>query len=341
MDFSKDCDSRAAIESALFTLYDFEELNSARRAAYGNGNQKLTNWVVFGRFYLDKAGQLSIYTKGGNYRIPAEVYPNLPIVMTGDEFTQFIKNHNPIEDGISFGSSFFSLPPNHFFCPVCGEPWGISNCFDSVTNIEFQEFPLTEFIGKRLGEVKEIWSKKTTEMWHLQPDSPIQNDCYINHDIIDSEDGRKYHLEINKEGWIEAGNDYTIIPGDVARVNIWTFKHHKCDLRVRIENDRKFYQEVFEKAGFKSIHVIETTQVFLGEEHLHNKPWFQVLADDIAFRIGHKNSVIELRSNDYRIDFQTLLPNESVTTSTHYIHAWGSKQCTGFLSKIREALLSE
>ena len=312
-------DSFQAIYESLKSLGSFNALLEARHRAGYDRHERLNEWVVLGRFILDTCGNTLKFT-GEN--IPAVMFPDIPQVFTQTEFAAYLIRKSPNREvwlSVSIGSD---IPSAHLACPVCKEPWAVSNCHDVVTEHESRVIKLDGYggTGTTLGMMKELWNSNKDAIWRVQPDCSIRNDQYIS--------------GTNKTGWIAPEDDYQIHPGDEAMVNVWTYRHHECHRQNQLGREQAYFGQICPEAGFTSIRLTPIANQYCPCDSC--APWFEVVADGIAFTIGWRKRVISIQSTDPRIILDKMFSKEETTKSTHEIHAWGREKCIEYLSTIRE-----
>ena len=83
-------DTKESIEKAIKTLVGFNKLIHDR--AKDRGNKRLDSWIVLGRWNLDGFGQVGTYSAHHDCKVPIVVFPDLPPVMTVDEYQQFVES---------------------------------------------------------------------------------------------------------------------------------------------------------------------------------------------------------------------------------------------------------
>lgn len=316
----------------LNSLDLLENILAARAEAYYDRNERLHEWVILGRFCVDTVGNSMKYFEN----VPAEMFSGFPSIMSEDQFHRFLSERYTEDDEPLFMARMGSdLPPTYIKCPECGGRWNLGNCHDVVVVRDDRNIDLSDYVGMTIGETKKIWrSQNHTEVWHIQSDRGIQNDLYIDHSIVDSENGRKYQWQVCEKGWIKPEDDHVIIPGDQAHINVWTFHHVDCHTKFVGQQYLEHFKKIFHDAGFTNVSFKAIPNGYDGS----STPWFEVEANGVLFTIGWGASVISLSTDDKRIDFASLFGRENTSMGTHYIHAWGSKKCVEYLAYIKAHL---
>jgi len=327
-------DSHDAFQKAISSLSNFNALIRTRHQAGYVKHERLGEWVILGRFFFDSCGNSMKYTDNPT---PAGVFPNLPPVMTNEEFWKYVKQFSPPHKKYSFTCSMDDgVPPASLVCPECHTGWMIHNCHDTIVEHETRVVSLDKYTNRFiiLEMLNEVLDDHSDAVWRVQSEKPIRNDKYIDHSIVQTEPGRRYKWQVNERGWISPSSDYRIQPGDEALVNIWTYRHHHCHREHLAKTELEYFQEVFTEAGYKDVRFREIANQYCSCERC--APWYAVNADGIPFTIGWRKRVISIQSTDPRIVFDKIFLKEDVTKSPHEIHAWGREKCIEYLSAIRK-----
>lgn len=325
-------DTYNAFRVALLSLERFNALvNERHQAGYVRG-ERLQEWVILGRYYLDSCGNTMKYF---GEDIPAIIFPNLPPVMMQKEFQDYVKKNSLGKEIWCSAAMESDIPPANLICPECKTGWTIQNCHDTVVVHKTQVIKLDEYAdsGTKLSDVLALWNKDNDALWLIQPDKSIRNDRYIDRSIVNSKLGLKNHWQVNERGWITADGDYLTQPSDEAMVNIWTYRHFLCHREHQARIEKQYFQDIFTDAGFKDITLAETKNQYCSCEHC--APWYVVYADKLYFLIGWRKRVISIEIDDSLIDLTRLFAAEETTKGTQNIHAWGRKKCVEYLRTIR------
>jgi hypothetical protein len=169
-------DSKDGIAASLVSLEKFLELVQARHEAGYSRGERLRQWVVLGRYWLDTCGNCWKAKKDAPWNvIPKEAFPDIP-----DVVSEFEAEWGPAMKDTIF-SAGGGLPHPHLLCPHCHKGWTIRNCHDTIVLRNFKSFSLVNFVGKTLGEVRKAFSKRRDAIYVLQPDTMIRNDRFIDH----------------------------------------------------------------------------------------------------------------------------------------------------------------
>ena len=335
-------DTKQGIETSLDSLKSFLNLIHARYQAGYDRDERLNEFYVLGRYSLDTCGNCG---KAMGW-IPKSNLPDIPDVLTRDEFWAYIKDN--VSDSLNLSISFgmgSDLPNEDVSCPVCKKTWQIGNCHDTVVRHETKDFSLNDLAGRTLGEVKTIYGSRTDAIYRMQPDVLIRHDRFIDTSPRYPGSTKDWEQSIvkNERGWVSEkdgiDDNYVVQTGDEGFFNVWTYYHGDCNQLERSFSEEQRFREVFQKAGFQ----------YLVLEHLPNQycpsercaPWFKVKTELGTVLIGWRKRVInidwsELNSNGKNIS--SLFEGEDVTKSPTSIHAWGWDKATDYLMRVRSLL---
>lgn len=313
-------DTRLGFQIAVRSLEALNKIISARSEAHYTRNETLKPWVILGRFYFDKMGNVMKYV-GKN--IPAEIFPRIPAVLTEAELTEYVRNQG-LNQEISFSASRENDIPNaNQICPVCGQGWTIKNCHNTHLTHNYLEVDLTPYIGKTLRQIKDTWKKNPSATWFIQPDRMIRNErC----------------LATAREGFITVSDNYIIQPGDETRVNVWTYRHPDCYHSYRAAKEQTYFANIFTEAGFQYPQFIPVENQY-SPKNL-DVPWFNVYADGLIFTVGSQHRVISicLLEPKNSPSFWDLFPKEETTKNVNNIDAWSRSKCIEYLRVIKNSV---
>lgn len=333
-------DSVGGIEKAMTSLEGFANLIQARHTAgYGRG-ERMNEYYVLGRYSLDSCGNCGKFSDW----IPKEKFPNLPNVMQRTDFWAFMKvaAGDSVRAPISMGSD---LPTDGVTCPICKQGWDIGNCHEVVTSHNTEVFPLADFVGRTLGEVRAAYSARTDAHYFMQSDCLIRNDRFIDLSPKYPNPASDWEKKVvkNERGWISAkdgaDDDYVIQVGDEGYFNVWKYYHPSCNRLNIATTEEAYFRDVFAQAGF----------MFSVMHHLPNgysprvegAPWFRVETEIGPITIGWRKRVISIdwsETTHTGKDILSLFQAESVTKEKTYIHAEGREKAIEYLSKLRVEL---
>ena len=334
-------DNQQEMELAVKSLDKFLALIRARYEAGYNRNERLEQWIVLGRYFLDTCGNCMVAKK----EAPKDELPYMPDVMQNEEAWKYIKRFSKDKDPMISFSMGDDLPETHTVCPVCKQGWTINTVADIVKHSGNKEFPLEEYVGKTLADVKEIFKQRTDGVYFMHSEIILRNDRFIDNSPRYPEPKDEYEKKLvkNPHGWMGKDEgitgDYIIQPGDHGYFCIWTYYHKACNRKNLATKEEHQFSEVFEKAGFKNIKMLPIPNGYCPCDSC--APWFEVTTDiakgNIA--IGWRKRVINIDWSNlwYVADIPPLFKDEDVTKDENSIHAWGIEKAIEYLTKIREA----
>lgn len=167
-------DTKEGIIKSLVSLEELAKLLSERCSAWGR-NEKLNEFFILGRYFLDNSGNLWRMNKGMPFEIflntgvipdiamPKEAFPDIPDVMTEKELIDYIDNHpgKTTKDYLICSVAYESMVIEPGLkCPSCGLVWDISNIHEAQIHRNCERIPLDEFAGKTLDEVIQALNEK-------------------------------------------------------------------------------------------------------------------------------------------------------------------------------------
>lgn len=235
-------DTKGGIAKSLSSLAGLNSLIAARHAAGYQREERMNEFFIFGRFSLDTCGNCG---KAKGY-VPKDKMPEIPDVMTRDEFWTYIKEHSEHgEDTMISFAMGSEIPDENIECPYCGKSWEASNCHDTVPLRSTEVYPLDKFVGKTLGEVKVVFAAKTDATYFMQSDILVRNDKNIDRSLKypDSEKDWEKKIVVNEHGWLSERegitDEYVIQEGDEGFFNVWKCFHSDCHLRS-VADDPEF-----------------------------------------------------------------------------------------------------
>lgn len=199
MNFKNNYDSIEGIKEYLkFGLTGLHMLSDDRHAVGYDREERLNEFLVLGRYYLDTCGNFSIceFSHGHNYENVSWLQDSLPKVIAWKSLFETIK-------GISSCSHIFSLPPTNAICDECGDGWTINNAHDSIICDRYGDHPKFRHINcaKLYGEretLKDFQRVLNTVGLDKALLSPIPNEYYTN-------DGDPWYLVRTPKGTIKIG----------------------------------------------------------------------------------------------------------------------------------------
>jgi hypothetical protein len=335
-------DTKEGIAKSLETLSAFQYMLMERCSAGYDRDERMNEFYVLGRFWLDTCGNCG---KIEGY-IPKEQFPDIPDVLTRDEFFAYLKER--VEgDGPMISSSMQSgLPAPNITCPVCGKGWDMTNCHDTVVRHKTEAFPLAEFVGQTLLDVKTHFNQRTDAVYGMQSDILIRNKHFIDLSpkYPDAEPGSwKEGIKVNDNGWVSErdgiDDNYVIQEGDEGFFNIWTYLHKPCNRQNLAATEESEFRKIFENAGFQTVEMEGIPNKYCPCERC--APWFNVRTEFGTIVIGWRKRVINIDWTGVkpkRGKLISLFKDEDVTKGDGGIHAWGWEKAQDYLTRIREKL---
>lgn len=346
-------DTKKGIEESLKSLEALNNLISERHTAGYKREEELNEFLVLGRYMLDVCGNFS----RSNGTVPKEIWPNIPDVLTWDEFQEYKEESSKdlVKDiSLSFSMGENGIPLPNLRCAECGESWEVKNCYDTVVCHNTEVINLANFIGKTLKKVKETFGLSTSAIYRMQSDILVRNDSYIDLSpkYPNPEHDWEKNIVKNELGWVSEkdgiDDNYIIQKGDEGFFNVWKFFHEKCNRKHISESMQRKFKEVFEKAGFKDIRMLRTPNEYCSCNRC--APWFNVNTEFGTINVGWRKRVIhidwssalktlEMRGQKPEKNVLSLFEKEDVTKGGTYIHAWGWEKAEEYLTKIYNLLL--
>jgi len=291
-------------------------------------------------------------------------YINVDVIKYGD-FWAILEcsecGHKKEEIHLAFSHNW-TLPEPHTLCPQCREGWDIGNCHDTVVWSQHDVYPLDDFVGQSLKQVKAVYSQNSDAVYFMQSDTLIRNDRFIDTSpkYPDPKHDWEEGIMVNERGWMGAedlspissfgaANAYRIHEGDEGFFNKRRFYHADCNVIMLRQTEEKRFFEIFQKAGFQYTRLEAIPNEYCPCSKC--APWFDVTTEIGEFRIGWRKRVINIewkgltwgpilkaikRSAQNLGLSSVLFGKEDVTKGDTYIHAWGWDKATEYLRRIRE-----
>lgn len=330
-------DTKAGIEKSITTLNDFLRLRHARHNAGYVHNEDLNEIYVFGDYSFDTCGNCSVATPSIKKR-----FPNIPDVMTHEEYWTYLRVNATDENmlGISFEINT-PIPSEQIICAQCNKGWTVENMRNVVTRDTHVDFHLGYFVGQKLKDVKEYYAAKTDARYRIGTEPFLHNKKFIDLSpwtLTPKTDFEKTMVK-NGNGWVGSkdgiDNDYVIDEGDTITLSVTHFLHSDCNRKDLDDVQKKSFEEIFKEAGFVKIEFNPIPNEYCGCPHC--APWYIVTTEIGKFKIGWRERVINIDFEGLGLK-ESLVPilflKEEVTRGADYIHAWGDKKTTEYLSKI-------
>ena len=121
-------DTKDGIQKMIISLHGFNELLKLRREA--SKKEELNEFIILGRWCLDSRGDLGKVSVESARKERKEMLPNIPDVLTREEFSNLICERNIYEERkISFSvtvGSHVVIPPADLHCGKCQLKWDVA-----------------------------------------------------------------------------------------------------------------------------------------------------------------------------------------------------------------------
>jgi len=239
-----DYDSVAGITTLVRSLELFERLLEARRESGYVRKERLHEFVVLGRFYLDSCGNCMTWVTENNLA-PKDRFPDIPDVLTTSAFWDFLKGQGLDEERLQCTGTLASIPPSFVRCHECRKFWTIGDCHDAVTIHREEILNLRAYVGRPLSRVKRDFRYDNEGLYRMPDECLVRNDQWI-------QAGNKSGRRGKQDG---IGEEYVIQKGDEGFFNVWRFYHAKCQrARLAREQEQRF-RKIFEKAGYRIVSI--------------------------------------------------------------------------------------
>lgn len=333
-------DTEEGILASLCSLDAFNALLDERRKAGYKRKERMNEFYVLGRYFLDTCGNcMKIFGW-----VPKENFPKLPDVMSSYAFWQFMDLACAEKCWITTQPG--EVPDSKVTCPICKKGWDIHSCHNSVIIQKNEVFSLQDFVGKTLREVMSFYTAKNDARYSMYHEILIRNDRFIDLSpkYPDPKDSYQKGVVKNEKGWVGSvegvGDDYVIEVGDEGYFYVWKYYHSLCRRLYLVSMEETFFRDVFAKAGFMFSIMHHLPNGYTNEKS--SPPWFKVETEIGCITIGQRKRVISIEWGETfhsEKEILSMFQSENVTKSDTLIHAWGKEKAIEYLSKIREALI--
>lgn len=328
-----DFDSKEGIASFLTTLKGFHTLQRLRAQELSIRNS-LNRFVIFGNWLVDGFGQMAQFKS--NF-IPRDEFPNIPTVLTIDEFLDFLKANGKEGASISWAGGY-NLAEPHMLCYECRKPWTINNCHDIVGWSTNEDLLLENFVGSKLEEVIDFYQIQPDGHYCFDDQIQVRNDRWIDLAIGPDQD-----KPVNKDGWTDQGKDYIVQSGDEMSVRVYHYFHRNCNMEYKNRIQQETFEDLFRAAGFKSFLVTKTPNLYRNSAEIVDcrccASWFKFTVPAGNIVIGWRKRVIHIDWFDIGIPVPDVPgAGENVTCGSGFTHAWGNDKAIEYLTKIRAAI---
>ncbi|MCX6745383.1 MAG: hypothetical protein NTX82_07765 [Candidatus Parcubacteria bacterium] len=330
-------------------LAGLNNLAHARREAGYDREEPLTDFVIMGRWFMDRCGNTCRYMREcKDSFIPADIL-NLPMVMTHNDFWAMVKKVKGPGVCCSW-SAHDNIPPVTATCPWCNQGWDLHNCHDVYEMCDDVEFPIPYWTGRTLESIKAELQSDPNEIFRFQNEMLLRHPRWIDLTPLPEYES----LVVNKNGLVGVEGtrgvniswDYQVQAGDMLCAYRIRFFHKDCWREYQEKNERAAFTEIFRKAGFQQFNLTATENCYCDCESC--APWYFVDTSIGRFLIGWRKRVISIsweglhHYNKFDKVLGTkllkLFTAEDVTKDEIGIHAWGKEKAIEYLSKIRVCL---
>lgn len=352
-------DSKVGITGNITNLMGLNNIKITRHFLGYELDHQLHEFVIFGRWILDSCGNFGRII--GDF-IPKDHIPNIPDVLTKDEFWEIIKdfdkttkpnvlsaeeiqapdfdlstNERPFSTSITVSLTGSDIPSENLLCPVCNQSWTIENHYDTHVVNKTEIFDLKDFIGKTLKFVKEVFAKRNDAIYRFCHEKPIRNDRFI--DLTPLPEYKT--LKVNERGFVGEKDgitdEYLIQKGDEGYLNIWLYYHKACFERYNNDTTQTQFRKIFEEAAIDVTKVTPTKNEYCSCENC--APWYIFETPLGKFKVGWRKRVINLAWEELIKELPVrIFSREKVTQGATYIHCWGYDAMLKYLKRIKKAL---
>ncbi len=335
-------DTKEGIAESIGSLEDFNNLIRERHAAGYERQERLSEFVIFGYYYLENSGNCLM----AEDRFFRGTLVGVPDILTKDEFWKYVRHHvvNVFSIGYSYDDGKVPIPDLR--CSFCGKTWTIENCHDTVVRDEKLIVTLSDFIGMTLREVKTAYFERRDAIYQTQNGCLIRNDRFIDPTPICSDSEYEWDRCVvkNRNGWVGGqegiSDDYVIQPGDQVLFSVDRYYHRECNRINLLKEKEGQFTDIFKKAGFTAISMQSIPNEYCSCKFC--APWFLVNTEFGVFKIGWRKRVIDI---DWcavdippELNIFSLFVDEEVTKGSSNIHAWGWEKAEEYLTKVYNIL---
>lgn len=333
-------DTAEGIRIFMASLEGFHALIAARHAAGYERREDLTEFYVMGRWGFDRTGNIGMVTMRGDRREQPlkELYPDIPDVITATEFRQMLVDTGSDDWVSTIFSDQTWPPPVGMACTVCGETWSIDNAHDVHTKYSSRVESLELFVGRPLSDFTDSLQERSDATYSMNSDKPVRNDRYV--DLSPHPTLRGAHV-VNDLGWVGIsagiGPDYVIRDGDEGFVHVRTYQHGACHAATLAARMEAMFDSAFQMAGYEGAQFTPIPNEYGSGDYLG--PWYEVRTGFGIITIGWRRRVIQIDWSQTGQDLEYLF-EEAGTKAAHYVHAYGYREASEYLERIRVALSS-
>lgn len=331
-------DTKLGISLSLGSLAAFHELLRERRIAGYDRRERLGEFCVLGRYWLDSCGNLGIMKGDGRIEvIPKEYFPHIPDVLTDQEFHSFVAANSAEE--LFFCWSLMggsTLAPANLSCAGCGRAWSMADAHECLVRSSDKTISLEPWMGQTYAQAKAELQARQDAKLVLSSELKIRNDHYINL----SPDPDFPSLQVNARGWVgrhgEVDDDYVIQEGDETAATAFVYYHPVCLAAITAAQAEQEFRLLFRLAGYEWCQLEAVPNEYGSDDY--NGPWFMARTPVGKIKIGWRKRVINIDWSATGVDLLGCFGGEAVTKDAFSIHAWSDEDAVRYLRTIREAL---
>lgn len=300
-------DSREAMERGIQSLDALRALEVARRRAGYDREERLTAWVLLGRYLLDESGNLMI---GVGHPFVADV----PVVFRAEHISLYFG-----EGATSAGWTLCSLPRTNYRCPECHLGWTLETAHDCLSFTDHVVALPPDLIGESFEAVRAYFAYQA-ELEGVEQVRILSGERCLRRGGVWRDPVPGERLEVDDElGAVEC-----------------RFFHKACYKTKRNREEEEAFSGVFEKAGYRSVHFSKIPNEYCPCDYCAT--WFQVSTEVGIFHVGRRKRVVSIDWSHTGKDFSSLFEDHNVTRWVGGIHAWSLGDMANYLRRIRKSV---
>lgn len=340
-------DDKAWIALSLLDLESLGALIMARSYAGYQQNQRLNEFYIFGgRYALDTCGNVMRATADP---LPEVLRALIPVATKGEfwDFHRTAREHGLIDsESISFAMKS-NIPPAGMTCAHCKKPWSITNIYDCTVTHSTETYPLADFVGQTLRDVKRTYAERIDAAYQMQPDILIRNDRHIDLTLKypNTEKSWEKDVVVNQMGWLAERDGVTderiVEVGDDGFFNRWQYFHVACRDAHVAERTKEEFDGILREAGYTELTLVPCRNEY--GSVAYRGPWYLFSYKGATIRVGWRKRVIEIDwsrvdSAALRASIAELFTDVESTHTDKVVHASNPTEAAQFLSDIRGQL---
>lgn len=298
----------------LANLSEFDRLVRERRAAGYVRKETLTEFIVFGLYWLDSCGNCGRIKSDG----PSTHTPTTPALLTKQ---QFWATFPEASISVALTGRAYATPGQQ--CVVCGLTWSMDNAHDMVQESNTHVYPLAMFRGQSLTNVIEHFEARTDAEYGRVREAVIRHDRFI--DLTPKYPGTaedwQRHIVKNERGWMseaDLGLGYIVQGDEEISFYVWRTRHPACAAFEREQQTLRHARDVFDQAYLHALTLKATPNGYCPCDVC--PPWVQVTTEVGTFTLGRRKRV-------WHLGYETIDPSDRFPKWPHthgkgYIHAY-------------------